>query len=137
MAVENDPVDGLTENDDVRRKALLRLGVAGVVTAAALAGLWWLDQGSGKPGKAVTATPPSPIVSAPLQASAPPQAAPEETAATPEAPGATPEAASDEPASVAETTDTRNAGQTPTRATAAAGPSAAPHPARQDRKTVV
>ncbi len=95
MAVENVPVDGLTENDDVRRKALLRLGVAGVVTAAALAGLWWLDQSGGKPGKSVSATPPSPIVSAPLQASAPPQDPAEMTAPQPETPGVTPETTPD------------------------------------------
>ncbi len=95
MAVEHDPADGLVENDDVRRKALLRLGVAGVVTAAALAGLWWLDQGGDAPGKAVTATPPSPIVSAPLQTSPPPP--PTDEAAT-ETPDSAPEEAEAEPA---------------------------------------
>jgi cell division septation protein DedD len=86
MAVENDQSGGqlgnLTENEDMRRRALLRLGVAGVVTAAALAGLWWLDQGGGKKAeKPVPAALPAPIVSAPIQESAPPQPAPGETAA--------------------------------------------------------
>lgn len=84
MAVENGPTEGLTESDDVRRRALLRLGVAGVVTATALAGLWWLDQGSGKPEKAAPNALPSPIVSAPPQASAPPQTLPEADAAASE-----------------------------------------------------
>jgi len=86
MAVENDQSGGqlgnLTEGEDVRRRALLRLGVAGLVTAAALAGLWWLDQGGGKkPEKPVPAAMPAPIVAAPMQESAPPQPAPGETAA--------------------------------------------------------
>ena len=41
MAPEND----LPDNEDVKKKALVRLTVAGLVTAAALGGLWWLDQG--------------------------------------------------------------------------------------------
>lgn len=80
MAVENGPIGGQTENDDVRRRALLRLGVAAMVTAAALAGLWWLDQGGGKQEKPTPAALPSPIVTAPMQASAPPQTAPDEAA---------------------------------------------------------
>ncbi len=79
MAVENGPIGGLTESDDVRRRALLRLAVAGVVTTAALAGLWWLDQGAKKPEKPVPAALPSPIVTAPPQESAVPQPAPEES----------------------------------------------------------
>ncbi len=62
MSAEN----GMPENEDVKKKALLRLAVAGAVTAAALGGLWWLDQGgteSKKPVPAVSA--PSPIVAAP------------------------------------------------------------------------
>ncbi|MDP2433701.1 MAG: SPOR domain-containing protein [Pseudomonadota bacterium] len=80
MAVENGPIGGLTENEDVRRRALLRLAVAGVVTTAALAGLWWLDQGTKKPEKPVPAALPTPIVTAPPQESAAPQPVPEESA---------------------------------------------------------
>jgi DedD protein len=81
MAIEN----GMTENEDVRRRALLRLSVAGVVTATALAGLWWLDQGgSRKPAKPAPLSLPAPIVTAPLQASAPPQTPPGETPPVPE-----------------------------------------------------
>ncbi|MDD5389689.1 MAG: SPOR domain-containing protein [Gallionellaceae bacterium] len=79
MAVENSPIGGLMESDDVRRRALLRLAVAGVVTTAALAGLWWLDQGAKKPEKPVPAALPTPIVTAPPQESAAPQPAPEES----------------------------------------------------------
>ncbi len=86
MAVENGPIGGLTESDDVRRRALLRLAVAGVVTTAALAGLWWLDQGSKKPEKPVPAALPSPIVTAPPQESAAPQPAAEESLPTNEEP---------------------------------------------------
>lgn len=76
MVVEKGTGGGLAENEDVRRRALLRLGVAGVVTAAALAGLWWLDQGGGKKAEApAPAAQPSPIVSAPMRESAPPRAA--------------------------------------------------------------
>jgi DedD protein len=82
MAAEN----GMPENEDVRKKALLRLGVAGVVTAAALAGLWWLDQGTGKDKSApVHASSPTPIVPALPQETAPPRTEP----STPEAPGTT------------------------------------------------
>ena len=60
MAAEN----GMPEQEDVRKKALLRLELAGVVTATALAGLWWLDQSDGD-GKRAPAQRPAPIVSAP------------------------------------------------------------------------
>jgi DedD protein len=70
MAAEN----GMPENEDVRKKALLRLAVAGVVTAAALAGLWWLDQGAERQktasGENVL---PAPILPAPAPDVAPPQ----------------------------------------------------------------
>lgn len=62
MPAEN----GMPENEDVRKKALLRLAVAGIVTAAALAGLWWLDQGGSEPKKVAPKTSlPAPIVAAP------------------------------------------------------------------------
>lgn len=81
MAAEN----GMPENEDVRKKALLRLGVAGVITAAALAGLWWLDQGADKEKSIPSqATSPAPIVPAPTPDTAPPQTEP----APAETPGA-------------------------------------------------
>lgn len=99
MAVENDQIGGLTENDDVRRRALLRLGVAAVVTAAALAGLWWLDQSGGrKPEKPAPAALPSPIATAPLQPIAPPQTATDESAIEPAPEPETPAAPAIEPA---------------------------------------
>ncbi len=81
MAVENPHGNGLTENDDVRHRALLRLAVAGLVTAAALAGLWWLDHGSARnPVATEPIAQPAPIVTAPMRESAPPLPAPGETA---------------------------------------------------------
>lgn len=71
MAAEN----GMPENDNVRKKALMRLGVAGLVTVTALAGLWWLDQGAERkkipPEESVA---PAPILPAPTPEVAPPQA---------------------------------------------------------------
>jgi len=61
MSAEN----GMPENEDVKNKAILRLAVAGVVTVAALGGLWWLDQSSGEAKKPPAAVTPAPIVSAP------------------------------------------------------------------------
>jgi DedD protein len=81
MSAEN----GLAENEDVKKKALLRLAVAGIVTSAALAGLWWLDQS----GSEEKITEPAPIVAAQPPEVAVPAAATEPTAAVPEA---TPEA---------------------------------------------
>lgn len=73
MATEN----GMPENEDVKKKALLRLGVAGVITAAALAGLWWLDQGADKAKSAPPkVTSPAPIVPAASPETAPPQTEP-------------------------------------------------------------
>lgn len=67
--------DRSPEQEDVRRKALLRLGVAGVVTAVALAGLWWLDQDGKKPSVAEKPQAvPAPIVPAPPTDVVPPQA---------------------------------------------------------------
>lgn len=59
MASENDQPD----NEDVKKKALARLAVAGLVTATALGGLWWLDQGNQAPSKtaAIPTTQPAPI----------------------------------------------------------------------------
>ncbi len=79
MAAEN----GMPENEDIRKKALLRLAIAGVITASALAGLWWLDQGSGKekpappqvtsPAPIVPATPPPPSEPAAAETAGPTQ----------------------------------------------------------------
>lgn len=70
MAAENN----LPDNDDVKKKALVRLTVAGLVTAAALAGLWWLDQGKQAPAeKAAPAPQPAPIQPAPAPQPPPPQ----------------------------------------------------------------
>lgn len=131
MAVENDPSGnhpgglsggnnaGQTEGEDVRRRALMRLGVAGVVTAAALGGLWWLDQGSKTPEKPIPKVLPAPIMPAPRQEIAPPEPAPVEPPAeeeplptaepepeTPETPPAAP-ATGKAPASRAQPTTTR------------------------------
>jgi DedD protein len=77
MPAEN----GMPENEDVRKKALLRLGVAGLVTAAALGGLWWLDQGGGESKKpAPQASAPAPIIAAPA-----PEAPPAPETSVPEA----------------------------------------------------
>ncbi len=72
----------LDDSGDIRRKAFIRLVVAGVVTAAALAALWWLDKG-GEPAKKAPGKPPSPIVTAPAQSPAAPL--PAEDAASSEA----------------------------------------------------
>lgn len=61
------------ESGDIRRKAMARLGIAGIVTAVALAALWWLDHSSKQAAKPKT-TAPSAIVSAPVQVPAPPPA---------------------------------------------------------------
>lgn len=58
MAEENAPA----ANENIKKKALSRLGIAAAVTAVALGGLWWLDQ-SGK--DASKPAPPAPIVAAP------------------------------------------------------------------------
>ncbi|MDO9226672.1 MAG: SPOR domain-containing protein [Pseudomonadota bacterium] len=150
MAVENSPISGVAENDDVRRKALLRLGVAGVVTAAALAGLWWLDQGGGrKPEPAAPSALPSPIVSAPMQQSAPPQTAPDvdpevttdspEDGPAAETPGeTTPTAAAPTPApaGTASTRDTPpppRVSNAPMRTAQATAPASIPAPAVASR----
>lgn len=59
MAEESLQEDG----DDIRRRALIRLGVAAIVTSVALAGLWWLDQ-SGKQDRSKAQPPAKPIISA-------------------------------------------------------------------------
>ncbi|MBI5937856.1 MAG: SPOR domain-containing protein [Betaproteobacteria bacterium] len=88
MAEESLQEDG----NDIRRRALIRLGIAAIVTSAALAGLWWLDQ-SGKQDTSKTPPPPKPIVTAPPSALAPLDAQPPEGVAetTPPAAPPTPE----------------------------------------------
>jgi DedD protein len=66
LAQDSTPEDG----GEIRRKAITRLVVAGVVTVTALGALWWLDN-SGKPAKRAPPKPPSPIVAAPTTTPAP------------------------------------------------------------------
>ncbi len=54
------------DSGDIRKKAFARLGIAAVVTAVALGGLWWLDN-SGKTAPKTKPSTPSPIVAAPIQ----------------------------------------------------------------------
>ncbi len=69
---------GSEDSGEIRRKAMVRLVIAGVVTAAALTALWWLDH-SGKPEKKAAAKTPTPIVSAPSPMVTPaPAATPEQ-----------------------------------------------------------
>jgi len=71
MASESD----LPDNDDIKKKALARLAIAGLVTASALGGLWWLDQGKKPEGSKVARSPePAPIRPAQLPEPEPPQA---------------------------------------------------------------
>ncbi len=69
-------------SESIRKRAMIRLAVAGVVTVAALLGLWWLDR-SGKP--APKPTPPAPIVRAPEPTPPPAPLAPEAPAPEPSA----------------------------------------------------
>jgi DedD protein len=78
MASENE----LPDNEDVKKKALARLAVAGLVTVAALAGLWWLDQGK--------KAPPDKMPQAPQPAPIRPAQAPEPALPTAEPPPETP-----------------------------------------------
>jgi cell division septation protein DedD len=83
MPAEN----GMPENDDVKKKALLRLAVAGVVTTAALGGLWWLDKNNSEPKKPLPeASAPTPIVAAPSPEVSAPETPPDASAQTPEPP---------------------------------------------------
>lgn len=76
--------------ETLKRRALIRLTVAGAITLAALVGLWWLDK-SGKPPPERKPAPPAPIVTAPEPAPPPEPLVPEpsppagEVAAKPEA----------------------------------------------------
>ncbi|MEW6678351.1 MAG: SPOR domain-containing protein [Pseudomonadota bacterium] len=69
MAAEND----LPDSEDVKKKALVRLTVAGLVTAAALGGLWLLDHDKPAPATQPAAQPtPAPIRAADPQPATPP-----------------------------------------------------------------
>jgi len=61
---------GETTAETLKRRALIRLAVAGAITVAALAGLWWLDK-SGRPAPERKPAPPAPIVTAPEPAPPP------------------------------------------------------------------
>lgn len=62
--------------ENLKRRALIRLTVAGVITLAALVGLWWLDK-SAQPTPERKPAPPAPIVTAPEPAPPPEPLAPE------------------------------------------------------------
>jgi len=85
MPTEN----AMPQSDDVKKKALVRLSIAGIVTTAALGALWWLDQ-SGDGQKKPAQTSPAPIIAAPEPEVAPPTA---------ETPSAAPDALPEEPPS--------------------------------------
>lgn len=72
--------------ETLKRRALIRLTVAGAITLAALLGLWWLDQSSTPPPERKPA-PPAPIVTAPEPA---PPDEPQVPETSPEAEEATP-----------------------------------------------
>lgn len=82
---------GESTDKTLKRRALIRLTVAGVITLAALAGLWWLDKSSQPPPERNPA-PPAPIITAPMSAPPPEPEVPEpgpsaaEVAARPETP---------------------------------------------------
>lgn len=82
---------------EIRKKAMTRLIVAGAVTAAALAALWWLDR-TGAPDKK-PAKAPAPIVAAPAPIAEPAapttEAPPVESKPEPPPPPQAPEASTD------------------------------------------
>ncbi len=93
--------EGVTEagaEESVRRRALYRLTVAGMVTVSALLALWWLDRRE-EPTAEVRPTAPAPIISAPASTAPPePVAPPPEEAPPEEAPPPPPEVAAVPPA---------------------------------------
>jgi DedD protein len=121
MSAEN----GMPDNEDVKKKALLRLAVAGVVTAAALGGLWWLDKSSGEAKKAKPViTAPAPIVTAP--ATETPVPATEAPATAPPTPAV--ETTAEHPATAPETTAAETA-PPPPRVSNTPKPTPSPAPA--------
>ena len=66
--------DAMVEDSgDIKKKALTRLAVAGIVTALTLVALWWLDSSGKKTAETKKATP-SPIIAAPSPEMPPPSA---------------------------------------------------------------
>lgn len=59
--------------DGLKKRALIRLGIAGAVTAVALTGLWWLDR-QGREAPVAPPAAPKPIVPAPPPEPLPPPA---------------------------------------------------------------
>ncbi|MCS6787140.1 MAG: SPOR domain-containing protein [Thiobacillaceae bacterium] len=102
--------------DGVKRRALTRLAIAGGVTLAALAGLWWLERAQRSDEPPAEAQAPAPIVSVPQPA--PPQPAETGAAAPPE----------EVPAAPAEPPPPPKVGITPAPALTPAAPDAAPAP---------
>lgn len=86
-----DTARGESTEETLKRRALIRLTVAGVITLAALAGLWWLDKSSQPPPERKPA-PPAAIITAPESAPPPEPEVPEpgpsaaEVATRPETP---------------------------------------------------
>ncbi|MGQ9686983.1 MAG: hypothetical protein ACUVT2_11855, partial [Thiobacillaceae bacterium] len=72
----SDTARGESTEETLKRRALIRLTVAGVITLAALAGLWWLDKSSQPPPERKPA-PPAPIITAPEPAPPPEPEVPE------------------------------------------------------------
>lgn len=77
----------------LRRRALVRLGIAGGITLLALVGLWWLDKAKTPPAREPPAAP-APIVTPPPTQPPPEPLAPEAAPAPPEAPPEAPAAPS-------------------------------------------
>lgn len=78
-----DTARGESTEETLKRRALIRLTVAGVITLAALAGLWWLDKSSQPPPERKPA-PPAPIITAPESAPPPEPEVPEPGPSAPE-----------------------------------------------------
>lgn len=105
-------------DDGLKKRALVRLAIAGGVTAVALAGLWWLDR-QGQEAPVAPPTAPKPIVSAPPPEPLPP---PAEAEAVPVPPP--------EPATPAETTPPAGAATKAATPPSPAAPRLAPSPPR-------
>ncbi|MFN3593170.1 MAG: SPOR domain-containing protein [Thiobacillaceae bacterium] len=129
----------------LRRRALVRLGIAGGITLLALAGLWWLDKAKTPPAREPPAAP-APIVTPPPPQPPPEPLAPEPAPAPPEAPPEAPAAPSlppppprvESPAPVPpRTAPTAPARETAPTAARPAQPSAPPAPPQGERVYVL
>lgn len=129
----------------LRRRALVRLGIAGGITLLALAGLWWLDKAKTPPAREPPAAP-APIVTPPPTQPPPEPLAPEPAPAPPEAPPEAPAAPSvppppprlESPAPVPpRTAPTVPARETAPTAARPAQPSAPPEPRPGERVYVL